>query len=107
MALNFGPDPIGSNVIAQGVFFHAGDATPDGFFTHWSATSSVGTTTLNITNLGAENLTVRILRVVGEAIIIEISPGNNNRSVTVPNALALQVQEETVDVDGEYLIVKH
>jgi len=106
MAVNVGPNPNGSNVIAQGRFFHAADATPDGFFTHWSVPSSIGTVTISVANFGTV-LTVRILRFSGPAIVLDIGSSPNTRSVTVGDAQALQIQEETVDVSGEYYIVKN
>jgi len=111
MALNFGVDLVGSNVIAQGDYFHPADATPDGFFTHWSTLSNIGPVTINVTNESTVTVTVRVLRFSGPAVDIDVSPqgvnSSNNRSVTVPDAQALQIQEETADVVGEYLIVKN
>jgi len=106
MALNV-VELTGSNVIAQGVFTHAADATP-GFFTHWSTPSNIGALTVNVTNTSTVSIMVQVTRFGGNpTVVIEISAGNN-RSVSVPDGQALQISSDAAAiVTGEYAVIKH
>jgi len=102
--MSFPIDFSKANVIALGDFTHPLDATPE-FFTHWSTLSNLGTVTINIENDSTVTMTATITRFVGSDITIEINAANN-RSVTVPGAKSLLINELPADtVVGQYVIV--
>jgi len=108
--MTFPISDVGGKLIASGDFSHVADATP-AFFTHWSTLVNIGTVTITVQNESTALLHVKITRFTGADIDIDIDPTgitDNNRSVTVPGAKSLMIQEDpAVTVDGDYIIVQH